>query len=47
MTVICVIGTHAPHSILGPRTEGVMLDLPGIVNFNHSTGGENVYIQTS
>ena len=47
MTVICVIGTHAPQSILGPRTEGVTLDLPGIVNFNHSTGGENVYVQLS
>ena len=47
MTVLCVIGTHAPQSILGPRTEGVTLDVPGIVNFNHSTGGENVYIQLS
>lgn len=47
MTVICVIGTHAPQSILGPRTEGVTLDVPGIVNFNQSTGGENVYIQLS
>src|SRR5262245_60960792 len=47
MTVICVIGTHAPQSILGPLTEGVTLNLPGIVNFNHSTGGENVYVQIS
>ena len=47
LTVICVIGTHASQSILGPRTEGVMLDVPGIVNFNHSTGGDNVYIQVS
>ena len=47
MTVICVIGTHAAQSILGPRTEGVTLDVPGIVNFNHGAGGENVYIQLS
>jgi len=32
---------------LGPLTEGLTLDLPGIINFNHSTGGENIYIQIS
>ena len=47
LTVICVIGTHAPQSILEPRTEGVTLDVPGIVNFNHGAGGDNVYIQLS
>jgi hypothetical protein len=47
MTVFCVIGSHAPQSILGPLTEGVTLNVPGIQNFNHSTGGDNVYIQTS
>lgn len=47
MTVFCVIGTHAPQSILGPLTEGVTLNVPGIQNFNHSDGGENVYIQIS
>jgi hypothetical protein len=47
MTVICVIGTHPPGAVFGPRTEGVMLDIPGVINFNHSTGGENIYIQTS
>jgi hypothetical protein len=47
MTVFCVIGTHAPQSILGPLGEGVTLNVPGIINFNHSAGGENVYIQTS
>jgi hypothetical protein len=47
MTVICVIGPKAPSSVLGPRTEGVTLNVPGVVNFNHSTGGENIYIQTS
>lgn len=47
LTVFCVIGTHAPQSILGPLTEGVTLNVPGIENFNHSAGGDNVYIQIS
>jgi hypothetical protein len=47
MTVFCVIGPHAPQSVLGPLTEGVTLDVPGVINFNHSTGGDNVYIQIS
>ena len=47
LTVFCVIGTHAPQSILGPLTEGVTLNVPGIVNFNHSAGGDNEYVQTS
>jgi hypothetical protein len=47
MTVFCVIGPHAPQSILGPLTEGVTLNVPGIINFNHSDGGDNVYIQIS
>jgi hypothetical protein len=47
MTVFCVIGTHAPHSVLGPLTEGVTLNVPGIQNFNHSTGGDNAYVQIS
>jgi hypothetical protein len=46
MNVICVIGPNPPDSILGPRTEGVTLNVPGIINFNHSVGGENIYIQT-
>jgi hypothetical protein len=45
MTVFCVIGPHAPQSILGPLTEGVTLNVPGIINFNHSAGGDNVYVQ--
>jgi hypothetical protein len=47
MTVFCVIGTHAPQSILGPLTEGVTLNVPGVINFNHSAGGDNMYVQTS
>jgi len=47
MTVICVIGPNPPNSIDAKRGEGVTLNVPGIVNFNHSDGGDNVYIQTS
>jgi hypothetical protein len=47
ITVICVIGPNPPNSILGTRGEGVTVNVPGIINFNHSAGGENVYIQTS
>jgi hypothetical protein len=47
LTVFCVIGTHVPHSVFGPLTEGVTLNVPGIQNFNHSTGGDNDYMQIS
>jgi hypothetical protein len=47
LTVICVIGPNPPNSIFGPRTEGAILDVPGSINFNHSTGGDNVFVQTS
>lgn len=47
MTIICVIGPNPPDSIFGPRTEGGMLDVPGVINFNHSVGGDNFIIQVS
>jgi hypothetical protein len=47
LTVFCVIGTHAPLSVLGPLSEGVTLNVPGIQNFNHSAGGDNDYRQVS
>jgi hypothetical protein len=46
MTVICIIGPNPPNSAFGTRSEGVMLDIPGIINFNHSAGGDNMIIQT-
>jgi hypothetical protein len=46
MTVICVIGPNPPDSVFGPRTEGVTLNVPGVNNFNHSIGGENIYVRT-
>ena len=47
LTVICVIGSNPPNSIDAKRGEGATLDVPGIINFNHSAGGDNVIFQTS
>ena len=49
LTVICVIGPNPPNSIIsnGDRSEGATLGIPGIINFNHTAGGDNVIIQTS
>jgi hypothetical protein len=47
MTVICIIGPNPPNSAFGDnRSEGAMLDVPGVINFNHTAGGDNVIIQT-
>jgi hypothetical protein len=47
MTVICIIGPNPPNSIDHGRGEGAMLDVPGVINFNHTAGGDNIIIQTS
>jgi len=47
LTIFCVIGPNPPNSINGPLGEGATLSVPGIINFNHSAGGDNVIIQTS
>ena len=47
ITVFCVVGDKVPSSIGGPFNEGVTVDVPGIINFNHPVHGDNVYIQTS
>ena len=48
MTVICIIGPNPPNSAFGEkRSEGAMLDVPGVINFNHTAGGDNVIFQTS
>jgi hypothetical protein len=49
MTVICIIGPNPPDSAFNEadRSEGAMLDIPGVINFNHTAGGDNVIIQTS
>jgi hypothetical protein len=49
LTVICVIGPNPPNSVIsnGDRSEGATLSVPGVINFNHTAGGDNVIIQTS
>jgi hypothetical protein len=42
-----LVGPDAPASIEHAFTEGVTVLVPGIVNFNHPGGGDNIYIQTS
>src|SRR5262249_23551099 len=47
MTVICIIGPNPPATAVGDkRSEGAMLVVPGVINFNHTAGGDNVIIQT-
>jgi hypothetical protein len=48
LTVFCIIGEHAPASHTFPSPgEGVTLSVPGVINFNHTDGGMNVFIRTS
>ena len=47
ITVFCVVGPNAPASIEHAFDEGVTVDVPGIVNFNHPGGGDNIYVQLS
>ena len=47
MTVICIIGPNPPDSAFSTHSEGVQLDVPGVNNFNHTSGGDNIIIQTS
>lgn len=47
ITVFCIVGPKAPSSHDQPSGEGVTAVVPGIINFNHTGGGENVYVQTS
>ena len=46
MTVFCIIGPNPPNSAFSTHSEGVQLDVPGVNNFNHSSGGDNIIIQT-
>ena len=47
ITVFCIIGPQAPSSHNVPSGEGVTVVVPGIINFNHTGGGENVYVRVS
>jgi hypothetical protein len=45
LTVFCIVGPKAPASHNTPAGEGVTLNVPGVINFNHPGGGENIYIK--
>jgi hypothetical protein len=45
LTVFCIVGPIAPSSHNTPNGEGVTLNVPGIVNFSHTGGGDNIYIR--
>jgi hypothetical protein len=47
LTVFCIVGPRAPASHNTPPGEGVTLNVPGVINFNHTGGGENIYVRTS
>jgi hypothetical protein len=47
ITVFCIVGPKAPSSHNEPSGEGVTVVVPGIVNFNHTGGGDNIFVQTS
>ena len=47
ITVFCIVGPKAPSSHDDPSGEGVTVVVPGIVNFNHTGGGDNIYIRQS
>lgn len=46
LTVFCIVGPKAPSSHNTPPGEGVTLDIPGVINFNHTVQGANIYIRT-
>lgn len=45
LTVFCIVGPKAPASHNSPPGEGVTLVIPGVANFNHTGGGENIFIR--
>jgi hypothetical protein len=45
ITVVCIVGPKAPASLNQASGEGVTVVVPGIINFNHTGGGDNIYIQ--
>jgi hypothetical protein len=45
LTVFCIVGPRAPASHNTPDGEGVTFVIPGVINFNHTGGGENIYVR--
>jgi hypothetical protein len=46
LTVFCIVGPNAPTSHNDPSEEGVTLDVPGVINFNHADAGDNIWVRT-
>ena len=46
ITVFCIVGPKAPSSHNQPSGEGVTVNVPGIINFNHTVHGDNIFVQT-
>jgi hypothetical protein len=44
LTVFCIVGPNPPDSHDTPVGEGVTLDVFGVINFNHTDGGMNIYV---
>jgi len=45
LTIFCIIGRQAPasHDVL--EEEGATLNIPGVINFNHTDHGDNIFIR--
>jgi hypothetical protein len=44
LTIFCIIGPMAPANHNSPPGEGATLNVPGVINFSHAGGGDNVYL---
>ena len=47
LTIFCIVGPKAPAAHGTEEGEGVTVNVPGVINFNHTAEGNNIYIQTS
>lgn len=47
LTVFCIVGPNPPNSHDDPEGEGVTLNVPGVINFNHTDHGENLFVLQS
>jgi len=47
LTIFCIIGPGAPASHSTPEGEGVTLNIPGVINFNQTVHGDNVYVRVA
>jgi hypothetical protein len=45
LTIVCIIGDIPGQPFVGRNaTEGILLSVPGVDNYNEQVAGENVYI---